>query len=65
MRYDYFEYQIIAFNLFNTSSSFYNYINIILAKKLDIFIIVYLDNIHNQIEDFCKPHINTIYQVLK
>ena len=32
-------------NLFNTSASFQDYINKILAKKLNIFVIVYFDNI--------------------
>ena len=36
---------MILFGLSNTPTSFENYINKILAKKFDIFIIVYLDNI--------------------
>lgn len=35
----------MLFGLFNTPASFHDYINKILAKKLNIFIIVYQDNI--------------------
>ena len=43
--YGYFKYQVISFGLSNALASFQSYINKILAKKLDIFVIVYLDNI--------------------
>ena len=42
--YSHFEYQVISFGLTNALGSFQGYINKILAKKLDIFVIVYLDN---------------------
>lgn len=45
IRYYDFKYQIIFFDLFNAPDSFQGYINKILTKKLDIFVIVYLDNI--------------------
>ena len=35
----------MLFWLFNTSASFEDYINKVLAKKLDIFVIVYLYDI--------------------
>ena len=35
----------MLFELSNTPSSFQGYINKILAKKLDVFVIVYLDDI--------------------
>ena len=35
----------MPFGLFNVPTSFQGYINKILAKKLDIFVIVYLDDI--------------------
>ena len=44
-RYGHFEYQVMSFRLSNTPSSFQGYINKILGKKLDIFVIVYLDDI--------------------
>lgn len=43
--YGHFEYQIISFGLSNTLISFQDYMNKILTKKLDAFVIVYLDNI--------------------
>ena len=45
IRYGYFKYQVMLFGLFNTPASFQRYVNKILVKKLDIFVIVYLDNI--------------------
>ena len=50
-RYSHFEYQVMPFNLSNTASSFQGYINKILAEKLDISVIVYLDNILIYTED--------------
>ena len=44
-RYGHFEYQVMPFGLSNAPASFQEYINKILAKNLDIFVIVYLDNI--------------------
>ena len=35
----------MLFSLFNTPTSFQGYINKILAKKLDVSVIVYLDDI--------------------
>ena len=36
---------MMPFRLFNSPTSFQGYINKILAKKLDLFVIAYLDNI--------------------
>ena len=44
-RYGHLEYQVMLFGLFNAPASFQGYINKILAKYLDIFVILYLDNI--------------------
>lgn len=44
-RYGLFEYQVILFGLSNTPTSFQGYLNKILVKKQDIFVLVYLDNI--------------------
>ena len=43
--YTYFKYEVMLFGLTNVPISFQKYINKILAKKLNIFITVYLDNI--------------------
>ena len=44
-RYGHFKYQVISFGLSNAPASFQGYINKILAENLDIFVIVYLNNI--------------------
>ena len=44
-RYGYFEYQVMLFGLSNAPASFQKYINKILAEKLNIFVIVSLDEI--------------------
>lgn len=43
--YSYFEYQVILFGLPNVSANFYDYVNQILIKKQDIFMIIYLYDI--------------------
>ena len=45
------------FGLFNTLTIFQGYINKILVEKLDIFIIIYLDNILIYIKDPSKSYI--------
>ena len=44
-RYGHFEYQVMLFGLSNAPATLQRYVNKILAEKLDIFIIVYLDDI--------------------
>ena len=51
IRYSHFEYLVMLFGLFSALASFQGYINKILVKKLDIFVIVYLDNIFIYTED--------------
>ena len=43
--YGHFKYQLMFFGLFNTPAIFQGYVNKILAEKLDIFFIVYLDDL--------------------
>ena len=49
--YGHFKYQVMPFGLFNTLASFQSYINKFVAKKLDIFVVVYLDDIFIYIKD--------------
>ncbi len=50
-RYCHFKYQVMPFGLSNAPASFKRYINKILAEKLDIFLIEYLDDILIYTED--------------
>ena len=64
-RYGYFEYQVIPFSLSNTSASFQGYVNKILAKKLDIFVIVYLDDILIYTENAGQGYLEAVRWVLR
>ena len=48
------------FDLTNALESFQEYINNIFAKKFDIFVIVYLDNIFIYIEDDRNSHVTAV-----
>ena len=58
--YDHFKYQVIPFELSNTPASFQSYINKILSEKLDIFVIVYPDNIFIYTEDQGQGYVETM-----
>ncbi len=58
--YDYFKYQVMPFGLTNVSATFQGYINKILAEKLDVFIIVYLDDILIYIKNKKEGHIEAV-----
>ena len=64
-RYGYFEYQVIPFGLTNAPASFQRYINKILAEKIDIFVIVYLDDILIYTKDDGDGHVAAVQWVLK
>ena len=64
-RYGHFKYQIMPFGLSNAPASFQGYINKILAEKLDIVVIVYLDHILIYTEDPSQPHVDAIRWVLE
>ena len=63
-RYGHFEYQVMLFGLSNAPATFQRYVNKILAEKLDIFIIVYLDDILIYTKDPGQPHIEAMRWVL-
>ena len=50
----------MLFGLFNAPGSFQNYINKILAKELNIFVIVYLNNIFIYTKDLSQAHVNAV-----
>ncbi len=62
--YGHFKYQVMVFGLTNAPATFQDYINKILAKKLDIFIIVYLDDILIYTKSKKKEHVEAIQGVL-
>ena len=51
----------MTFGLSNARASFQSYINKILAKKLDIFIIVYLDDMLIYTKDPSQAHVNAVW----
>ena len=63
-RYGHFEYQVMSFGLSNTPASFHGYINKILTKKLDVFVIVYLDNILIYTKNEVQGHVEAVQWVL-
>ena len=63
-RYGHFEYYVMPFGFSNTPSTFQEYVNKILTEKLDIFIIIYLDDILIYIKDPGQSHIKAVCKVL-
>ncbi len=59
-RYGHFEYQVMPFGLTNAPAMFQGYINKILAEKLNVFIIMYLDDILIYIENEGEKHIQAV-----
>ncbi len=64
-RYNRFEYQMMPFSFSNTLASFQDYINKILAEKLDIFVVIYLNDILIYIEDPGYLHVEVVQWVLE
>ena len=64
-RYGHFKYQVMPFGLTNVPASFQGYINKILAEKLDIFVIVYLDDILIYTEDDGNGRVAAVQCVLE
>ncbi len=63
-RYSHFEYQVMPFGLTNAPATFQGYINKILAEKLDVFVIVYLDDILIDTENEGEEHVQAVWWVL-
>ena len=63
-QYSHFEYQVMFFSLSNVLATFQGYVNKILAKKLDIFVIIYLNNILIYIKDPEKLLLEAVCWVL-
>ena len=54
----------MSFGLSNAPAIFQEYVNKILAEKLDIFVIVYLDDILIYTKDPGQPHVEAVRWVL-
>ncbi len=63
-RYGYFEYQVMPFGLTNAPAMFQGYINKILAKKLDVFVMVYFNDILIYTESEDDEHVQAVQWVL-
>ena len=63
-RYGHFEYQVLPFGLTNAPATFQAYINQALAEKLDVFCIVYLDDILIYTQDIGSKHVEAVKWVL-
>ena len=50
----------MTISFFNAVATFQRYINKILDEKLDIFVIIYLDNILIYIENSGQPHTEVV-----
>ena len=59
-RYGHFGYQMMLFRLTNALATFQSYINNILVEKLDVFMIVYLDDILIYTKSEGKEHIQVV-----
>ena len=60
IQYSHIKYQMMPFNLTNALASFQRYINKILAEKLDIIVIMYLDDILIYHKDDGDGHIAAV-----
>ena len=60
MQYGHFKYQVILFGLSNAYTSIQGYVNKILVEKLDVFVIVYFDDILIYNKDAGKGHIEAV-----
>ena len=63
-RYGHFEYQVMPFDLSHAPATFQGYINKILAEKLDILVVIYLNDILIYTKDPRQPHVKAVYWVL-
>ena len=63
-QYGHFEYQVMPFGLSNAPATFQRYVHKIMAEKLDIFVVVYLDDILIYTKDPGQPHVEAVRWVL-
>ena len=61
MQYSHFKYQVMPFGLSSTPASFEGYVNKIPAEILNVFIIVYLDNILIYTKNAGQGHVKVVW----
>ena len=64
-QYGHFEYQVMPFGLSNAPATFQGYVDKILAEKLNVFVIVYLDDILIYTEDPGQAHVEAVWWVVE
>ena len=60
MQYNYFQYQVMFFSVFIIFANFQDYINKVLVEKINIFIIIYINNIMIFIKNTSQSYIKAI-----
>ncbi len=59
-RYGHFKYQVMFVRLINVPTTFQGYINKILAKKFDVLVMMYLDDIFIYTKSKEKKHVEAV-----
>lgn len=62
--YNHFKYQVMPFGLSNVPARFHSYMNKILAKKLNIFVIIYLNDIYIYTKSKREEYVEVIQWIL-
>ena len=62
-----YEYMVMSFRLINASAMFQTYINNVLREHLNMFVIIYLDDIlvYLKNKNYHKKHVRQILNTLK
>ena len=63
-RYGHYKYQVMFFGLSNVPATFQGYVNKILSEKLDIFVIIYLNDILIYTKDPSQLYVEAVRWVL-
>ena len=66
-RYGHFEFLVMSFGLTNTQAAFMNLINRVFRVYLDMFVIMFIDDIlvYSRSEDKYSDHLRTVLQTLR
>ena len=62
--YSHFKHQVMPYGFSNAPATIQKYVNKILVKKLDIFVIIYLDDILIYTKNPGQPHVEAVHWVL-